>query len=96
MAHGIPPTVMHSVQKLKREIQETREQRRKAFIEAVRVTLHVEKLKRPTPQDLLALDVSIEKFFVCALRAHELAQKFSNLGIMLEFSESELERDKFR
>lgn len=93
MAHGIPPTVMHGVQKLKREIHATREERRKSFIEAVKLTNQLEKHRgRPSPQELLAVDVAIERFFVCALRAHELAQKFSNLGIMLEFSEAELER----
>ncbi len=92
MAQGIPPTVLHGVQKLKREIIASREQRRKSFMEAVRLTNFVEKHKHPSPQDLLALDVAIERFFVCAKHAHELTEKFSNLGIMLEFSESELDR----
>jgi hypothetical protein len=74
---------MEGVQLLKHQFLEARHKRRLAFIEAVRLVPsrrgHV-----LTEQEAHQLDIAIELFFATATHAHEIAQKFSNLGILLE------------
>lgn len=87
MAPKVPQALMTNVQRLKTEFLEARRQRRLAFIEAVRLV--PSKRGHLDEHEAHELDIAIELFFATASHAHELAQKFSNLGILLELADKE-------
>jgi len=82
MPPTVNPAVMHNVQKLKQEVLKARNERRGAFITAVRLV--PKSRTAPSPQEAHDLDVAIERFFAVASHCHDLAQKFSNLSMLLE------------